>query len=67
MSGDILNFGSSLSLTEEENEGVVLDIGLCRQGGLRTEWVLVGRLLSRRAWNFEALRQAYKGSDCSES
>ncbi|KAK4438666.1 hypothetical protein Salat_0201100 [Sesamum alatum] len=54
MDGSLLELGSALSLTEEEDEGVLLPNDPSGLHGL-FELTLVGRLLSHRPANFEAL------------
>ncbi|KAK4427079.1 hypothetical protein Salat_1476800 [Sesamum alatum] len=54
MEGSVLHFGSALSLTEEEDAGVVLPSGTWDGSSHQYGLMLVGRLFSHRAVNFVA-------------
>ncbi|KAK4434172.1 hypothetical protein Salat_0579900 [Sesamum alatum] len=56
MDGDILRMGSMLSLREDEVTGVIIPETAWSRAEANYQLTLVGRLLSHRSGNFEALR-----------
>ncbi|KAL0283171.1 UNVERIFIED_CONTAM: hypothetical protein Sangu_2906700 [Sesamum angustifolium] len=60
MESDLSGLGASLSLTEEEEAGLVLPMGLWHSKPLIQGFFVVGRIISQKAFHSEALQNTLK-------
>ncbi|KAL0408771.1 UNVERIFIED_CONTAM: hypothetical protein Sradi_1811500 [Sesamum radiatum] len=59
---DLQRMGKSLVLTEDENQGVVMSVGVWQSDSEVRGFHLVGRILTHRPYNNEALKSVLQSS-----